>query len=47
VLIDHYIDKVYEPSNAFSRIMVREQVLNHTGNYGGTDIPDEKKGTRR
>jgi len=29
-LIDHYIDKVLK-QQCFSRIMVREQVLNHTG----------------
>src|SRR5258706_15758307 len=30
MLIDHYIDKVMS-QQCFSRIMVREQVLNHTG----------------
>lgn len=30
-LIDHYIDKIMQ-QQCFSRIMVREQVLNHTGN---------------
>jgi len=30
MLIDHYIDKVMK-QQCFSRIMVREQVLNHTG----------------
>src|SRR5512138_2886976 len=29
-LIDHYIDKIMQ-QQCFSRIMVREQVLNHTG----------------
>jgi AcrR family transcriptional regulator len=30
VLIDHYIDKVFS-QQCFSRIMAREQVMNHTG----------------
>ena len=30
ILIDHYIDKMMQ-QQCFSRIMVREQVLNHTG----------------
>ena len=30
ILIDHYIDKIMQ-QQCFSRIMVREQVLNHTG----------------
>jgi AcrR family transcriptional regulator len=30
ILIDHYIDKIMQ-QQCFSRIMIREQVLNHTG----------------
>lgn len=41
-LIDHYIDKIMQ-QQCFSRIMVREQVLNHTGHTAELIFQMKKK----